>query len=303
MNLHILLLQKLYTVTKKKRTKRQHSKLLNEDVNSGSETSCDSKIPHLGQVQKLCTVIRNEECKDDLNVPKDSTYSERDSSCNSRIIESTSLSGATVASINKKPKTKTKHSNVLAAKKGNHSANEACENMTKNSRNNTEKSYSTTDKGMPEGLKFDAAKKRNLSANEVCENMTKNSRNNTERSYSTTESGMPEGLKFDAFTPPSQNLPANSAHIEIPECSKSDSSVQNSQNPPIKGCSFHTDEEDDDVVQQTRDIQISNNENDFDNETTCSEELHQQKSSRENMKKGDKFLKKLWCCVGGSITR
>ena len=48
-----------------------------------------------------------------------------------------------------------------------------------------------------------------------------------------------------------------------------------SQNPPTKGCSFHIDEEDDDVVQQTPDIQISNNENDFDNETTCSEELHQ----------------------------
>ena len=86
-------------------------------------------------------------------------YSESDSSCNFRISESTSLSGATVASINKKLKAKRKHSNVLAAKKRNHSANEACENMTKNSRNNTKKSYSTTENGMPEGLKFDAAKK------------------------------------------------------------------------------------------------------------------------------------------------
>ena len=179
----------------------------------------------------------------------------------------------------------------LLQKKRNHSANEACENMTKNSRNNTEKSYSTTENGIPQGLKFDAAKKRNLSANEARENMTKNSRNNTEKSYSTTENGMPEGLKFGAFLPPSQNLPANSPHIDIPECSKSDSSVQNSQNPPTKGCSFHTDEEDDGVVQQTPDIQISNNENDFDNETTCSEELHQQKSSRENMKKFHKSLK------------
>ena len=67
--------------------------------------------------------------------------------------------------------------------------------------------------------------------------MTKNSRNNTEKSYSTTENGMPEGLKFDAFLPPSQNLPANSPHTDIPECSKSDSSVQNTQNPPTKGCS------------------------------------------------------------------
>ena len=31
---------------------------------------------------------------------------------------------------------------------------------TKKSRNNTEKSYSTTKNGMPEGLKFDAAKKK-----------------------------------------------------------------------------------------------------------------------------------------------
>ena len=125
--------------------------------------------------------------RQNLNVPKDGIYSESDSSCNSRISESTSLSGATVASINNKLKAKRKHSNVLAAKKRNHSANEACENMTKNSRNDTEKSYSTT------------------------------------------ENGMPEGLKFDAFLPPYQNLPANSPHIDIPECSKSDFSVQNSQ--------------------------------------------------------------------------
>ena len=70
--------------------------------------------------------------------------------------------------------------------------------MTKNSRNNSEKSYSTTENGSPEGLKFDPAEKRNLSANEARENMTKNSRNNTEKSYSTTENGIPEGLKFDA---------------------------------------------------------------------------------------------------------
>ena len=104
----------------------------------------------------------------------------------------------------------------LLQKKRNHSADEACENMTKNNRNNIEKSYSVTENGMPEGFKFDAAKKGNLSANEACENMTKNSKNNTEKSYSTTENGMPEGLKFDAFLPPSQNLPANSSHIDIP---------------------------------------------------------------------------------------
>lgn len=62
-------------------------------------------------------------------------------------------------SISKKLKAKRKHSNLLAAKKTNHSANEACENMTKNSRNNTEKSYSTRENEMPGGLKFDAVKK------------------------------------------------------------------------------------------------------------------------------------------------
>ena len=87
--------------------------------------------------------------------------------------------------------------------------------------------------------------------------MIKNSRNNTEKSYSTIDNEMPGGLKFDAFLPPCQNLPVNSPHIDIPECCKSDSSVQNSQNPPTKGCSFHTDEEGDDDVQQTPDIQIS----------------------------------------------
>ena len=55
--------------------------------------------------------------RENLNVPKDGIYSESDSSCYSRISESTSLSGATVASINKKLKAKRKHSNVLAAKK------------------------------------------------------------------------------------------------------------------------------------------------------------------------------------------
>ena len=79
---------------------------------------------------------------------------------------------------------------------------------------------------------------------------------------------------MDAFLPPSQNLPAYSPHIGIPDCSKSDSSVQNLQNPPIKGSSFKADEENA-VVQQTSDIQISNNEIDFDNKTTCSEELNQ----------------------------
>ena len=147
----------------KQRTKRQHSKLLNDDVNSESESSCDSKISHSTSWSGAKVVHSNKKRRmqrQNLNVPKDGIYSESDSSCNSRISESTSLSGATVASINKKLKAKRKHSNVLAAKKRNHSANEACENMTKKSTNNTEKSYSTTENGMPEGLKFDAAKKK-----------------------------------------------------------------------------------------------------------------------------------------------
>ena len=149
----------------KQRTKRQHSKLLNDDVSSESESSCDSKISHSTSWSGAKVVHSNKKRRmqrQNLNVPKDGIYSESDSSCNSRISESTSLSGATVASINKKLKAKRKHSNVLAAKKRNHSANEACENMTKKSRNNTEKSYSTTENGMPEGLKFDAAKKKPL---------------------------------------------------------------------------------------------------------------------------------------------
>jgi len=42
-----------------------------------------------------------------------------------------------------------------------------------------------------------------------------------------------------------------------------------------------------------------NNEIDFDDETACSEELHQQKSSKENMKKFHKALKfQIYqCCV------
>ena len=127
-------------------------------MNSESESSCDSKISHSTSWSGAKVVHSNKKRRmqrQNLNVPKDGIYSESDSSCNFRISESTSLSGATVASINKKLKAKRKHSNVLAAKKRNHSANEACENMTKKSRNNTEKSYSTTENGMPEGLKFD----------------------------------------------------------------------------------------------------------------------------------------------------
>ena len=108
---------------------------------------------------------------------------------------------------------------------------------------------------------------------------------------------MPEGLKFDAFLPPSQSKPANFPHIDIPECSNSDSSVPNSQNLLIKCCSFHTNEEDNVVLQQTsgivgdKHIHISNYEIDFGNETTCGEELHQQKSSQENMKNFHKSIK------------
>ena len=78
--------------------------------------------------------------RQNLNVPKEGIYNESDCSYNSRISESTSLSGATVASINKRLEAKRKQSNVLTTKKRNRSPNEACENMTKNSRNNPEKS-------------------------------------------------------------------------------------------------------------------------------------------------------------------
>ena len=179
-------------------------------------------------------------------MPNDSKYSESESSCNSRISESTSLSGATkiIGHGSENQKTKRKHSTVLASRKINLSDH--------------------------------------LSDNEALENLTKNSTNNTENSYSTTENGMAEGLKFDAFLPPSQSKPPNFPHIDIPECSNSDSSVPNSQNPPIKCCSFQTKEEDNVVLQQTPDIvcdqhiHISNNEIDFGNETTYGEELHEQ---------------------------
>lgn len=45
---------------------------------------------------------------------------------------------------------------MLASRKINLSDNEALENLTKNSRNNTEKSYSTKENGMPEDLNFDS---------------------------------------------------------------------------------------------------------------------------------------------------
>ena len=148
------------------------------------------------------------------NVLNTSIYSESGSSCNSRISESTSSLCTTkiIGHGSKKQKAKRKHSNVLASRK------------------------------------------RNLSDTEALEHLTKNSRNNTENSYSTTKNGMPEDLTFDSFLQPSQNPPANFPHIDIPECSKSDSSVPNSQNRQIKCCSFQTNEEDNVILQQTPDI-------------------------------------------------
>ena len=141
----------------KQRTKRQHFELLNDEVNSESESSCDSKISHSTSWSGAKVVHSNKKRRmqrQNLNVPKDCIYSESDSSCNSRISESTCLSGATVASINKKLTAKRRHSNVLAAKKRNHSANETCENVTENSRNNTAKSYSTTREWNARGSKI-----------------------------------------------------------------------------------------------------------------------------------------------------
>ena len=237
-------------------------------MNGESESSCESKIGHFSSLTGAEAVHCNKGQRmqrQHSNVSNDSKYSESESSCNSTISESTSLSGAAkiIGHGSKKQKTKRKHSNVLASRK------------------------------------------INLSDNEALENLTKNSTNNTENSYSTTENGMPRDLKFDAFLPPSQSKPANFPHIDMPECSNSDSSVPNSQNSPVKCCSFQTNEEDNVVLQQTHDIvgdkhiHISNNEIDFGNETTCREELHQHKSSQENMKKFHKSIKfQIYhCCV------
>ena len=129
----------------KERTKRHHSKLLNEDVNSESESTCDPRLSPSTSWSGAKVVHgykKRRMQRQNLNVPKEGIYNESDCSCNSRISESTSLSGATVVSINKRFEAKRKQSNLLAAKKRNRSANEACESMTKNSRTNIEKSLS-----------------------------------------------------------------------------------------------------------------------------------------------------------------
>ena len=89
----------------KERTKRRHSKLLNEDVNSESESTCDSRISHSTSWSGAKVVHGNKKRRkqrQNLNVPKEGIYNESECSYNSRISESTSLSGATVASINKR---------------------------------------------------------------------------------------------------------------------------------------------------------------------------------------------------------
>ena len=103
------------------------------------------------------------------NVPDASIYSESGISCNSRINKSTSLSHATktIGHGTKKQKAKRKHSNVIPSRKRNLSANEELEKLTEISRNNTEKSYFTTENKMPEGLKFVAFFYRLLKAHQL----------------------------------------------------------------------------------------------------------------------------------------
>ena len=53
---------------KKRRTKRQHSNVLNDDMNSESESSCESKIGHFSSLTGAEAVHsnKNKECKDNI---------------------------------------------------------------------------------------------------------------------------------------------------------------------------------------------------------------------------------------------
>ena len=91
-NQHICLLQKLCS-DKKRRTKRHHS-VLNDNMNSESESSCESKISHSTSLPGAQSVHSNKKQRmqrHHSNVPSDSIHSESESSCNSRNSESTSL--------------------------------------------------------------------------------------------------------------------------------------------------------------------------------------------------------------------
>jgi len=146
---------------KKQRIKRQHSKTLNDAMDSESESSCESKISHSKSLLREQAVHSNKKRKiqrQHSNVPNGSTYSESGISCNSRVNESTSLSHATktIGHSTKKQKAKRKQFNVVPSRKIDLSANEEHENLTKNSRNNTKKSYFATGNEVPQGFKFDA---------------------------------------------------------------------------------------------------------------------------------------------------
>ena len=97
---------------KKRRIKRHYSNVLNEDMNSESESCCESKIGHSTSLSGAEAVHHNKKRRmqrQHSNVPNDSIYSESESSCDSRISESTSLSGAAkiIGDGNKKQKTLT----------------------------------------------------------------------------------------------------------------------------------------------------------------------------------------------------
>ena len=83
---------------KKPTSKRQHSNVLNDNMNSENERSCESKIGHSTSLSGAAAVHSNKKRRmqrQHSNVPNASIQSESGSSCNSRISESTSLLRAT----------------------------------------------------------------------------------------------------------------------------------------------------------------------------------------------------------------
>lgn len=116
-------------------------------------------------------------------------------------------------------------------------------------------------------------RKRKIPENEAVINMAKKSKHNTKKSIFDTDTGTLEYPMSDTFAQPFQNPPAN--------C-----------------CEFQTNEENNVTLQSLipdnvggKHGQALTNEIDFDNLTICNEELHKEKSFKENMKKFHKALK------------
>lgn len=116
--------------------------------------------------------------------------------------------------------------------------------------------------------------------NQLQKKKTKRNENNTKQSIFDSDTETPKCMKFDAFVQP-QNLPSNCCEFQVNE------EINEDVQSPIS-----------DNVGDNHDQPLTD-EIKLDDQTRCNEQLHQQKTARENMKKFHKAMKFqiFKCCV------